>query len=100
MSTDFSIFLLELGITYAPRTIWSPWTNGNVEIQNKHLNRYFRCYLSEAGNNWAKLACQLAFAHNISVNSSTVTTPYEVVSGFKAQIPISPKLDLVRDDND
>ena len=70
MSTDFSTFLLEFGITHAPRTKWSPWTNGKVEIQNKHLSRYFRCYLSEAGNNWAKLACQLAFAHNISVNSS------------------------------
>ena len=41
MSTDFSTFLLEFGITHAPRTKWSPWTNGKVEIQNKHLSRYF-----------------------------------------------------------
>ena len=53
VSTDFSTFLLEFGITHAPRTKWSPWTNGKNEIQNKHLSRYFRCYLSEAGNNWA-----------------------------------------------
>ena len=64
------------------------------------MSRYFRCYLSEAGNNWAKLACQFAFAHNTSVNSSTGTTPYEIVFGFKPQIPISLKLGLVRDDND
>ena len=57
MSTDFSTFLLEFGITHAPRTKWSPWTNGKVETKNKHLSRYFRCYLSEAGNNWAELAC-------------------------------------------
>ena len=95
MSTDFSTFLLEFGITHAPRTKWSPWTNGKVEIQNKHLSRYFRCYLSEAGNNWAKLASQFAFAHNTSVNSSTGTTPYEIVFGFKPQIPISLKLGLV-----
>ena len=100
MSTDFSTFLLDLGITHAPRTKWSPWTNGKVEIQNKHLSRYFRCYLSEAGNNWAKLAPQFAFAHNTSVNASTGATPYEVVFGFKPQIPISLKLGLVRDDND
>ena len=75
-------------------------TNGKVEMQNKPLSRYFRCYLSEAGNNWAKLACQSAFAHNTSVNSSTGTTPYEIVFGFKPQIPISLKLGLVRDDND
>ena len=100
MSTDFSTFVLDLGITHAPRTKWSPWTNGKVEIQNKHLSRYFRCYLSEAGNNWAKLAPQFAFAHNTSVNASTGATPYEVVFGFKPQIPISLKLGLVRDDND
>ena len=87
MSTDFSTFLLEFGITHARGTKWSPWTNGKVEIQKKHSSRYFRCYLSEAGNNWAKLACQFAFAHNTSVNSSTGKTPYEVLFGFKPQIP-------------
>ena len=100
MSTDFFTFLLEFGITHAPRTKWSLWTYGKVEIQNKHLSRYFRCYLSEAGNNWAKLACQFAFAHNTSVNSSTGTTPYEAVFGFRPQIPKSLKLGLVRDDNE
>ena len=99
-STDFSNFVLELGITHAPRTKWSPWTNGKVEIQNKHLSRYFRCYLSETGNNWVKLACQLAFAHNTSVNCSTGKTHYEIVFGFKPQITISLKLGPVRDDND
>ena len=43
MSADFSTFLLEFGITNAPRTKWSPWTIGKVEIQNKHLSRYFHC---------------------------------------------------------
>ena len=100
MSTDFSTFLLEFGITHAPRTKWSPWTNGKLEIQNKLLSRYFCYYLSEAGKNWAKLACQFAFAHKTSVKSSTGTTPYEVVFGFKPQIPIYLKLGLVRDDND
>ena len=64
------------------------------------MSRYFRCYLSEAGNNWAKLVCHFAFAHTTSVNSRSGTTPYEVVFGFKPQIPISLKLGLVRNDND
>ena len=83
MSTGFSTFLLEFGMTHAPRMKWLPWSNGKVEIQNKRLSRFFRFYLSEAGNKWAKLACQFAVAHNTSVNSSTGTTPYEVVFGFK-----------------
>ena len=97
MSTEFSNFLLEFGITHALRAKWSPWTNGEVEIQNEHLNRYFRCYLSEAGS---KPACQFAFAHKFLVIFSTGTTPYEIVFGFKPQIPISLKLGLIRDDND
>ena len=79
MSTGFSTSFPVLGITHAPRTKWSPWTNGKVETQNKDLSGYFRCYLCEGGNNWVKLACQLAFAHNTSVNSSIGTTPYEIV---------------------
>ena len=103
-------FLIENWLLYFPsgtwqnscsRLKWSPWTNGKVEIQNKHhFSWYFRCYLSEAGKNWAKLACQFAFAHNTSLNSNTGTTPYEIDFGFKPQIPVSPKLGLVRDDND
>ena len=74
MSTDFSTFLLEFGITHAPRTKWSPWTNGKIEIQTKYLSRYLGCHLSEAGINWAELAGQFAFGHNTSVNSSTGAT--------------------------
>ena len=89
MSADFSTFLLEFGITHASRTKWSPWTNGKVEIQNKHLRRHFGCYLSESRKNWAKLASQIAFAHNSSVNPSTGTTRCEIVFGFELQVTIS-----------
>ena len=98
-STDFSTFFLEFGITHAPRTKWPLWTNGKVEIQNKHLSRHFHCYLFQAGNDWAKLVFQFAFAENTSVISSTGTTPYEFVFGFKPQLPLSLNLGLVRDDN-
>ena len=100
MSTHFYSFLLKFGITHAPRTKWPPWTNGQVEIQNKHLSSYFRFYLCEAGNNWAKLVCQFASAQKTSVNSSTGTTLYENVFGFEPQIPISLKLGRVQNDND
>ena len=79
---------------------WSPWTNGKVEIHNKHLSSYFRCYLSEAGTIWAKLSCQFAFAQYISVNSGTGTTSFEIVFGFNPQITNSLKMGLVRDDSD
>ena len=64
------------------------------------MSTYCRCYLSEAGNHWAEQLCQFGFAHKTSLNSSTGTTPYGTVFGFKPQMPISLKLGLVRDDND
>ena len=99
MIADFSMFLREFSRTHAPRTKWSRWTKGKVQKQNKQLSRFFPCSLSEAGNNWAKLACQFAFAHNTLVISSTGTTPYEVVFVFKPRIPFSSILSLFRDDN-
>ena len=95
MSTGFSTYFLEHGITHAPGTKWSLWTNGKIEIQNKHLRRPFRSYLLEAGKNWANLPYKFAFPHNTSMNSTTGTTAYETVFGFKPQIPISLKLGLV-----
>ena len=87
----------ELGITLAPRTDHSPWANGKVEIQNKHLTQYFRHFLSKNGSNWATLAPKFAFAHNTSVNTATGSTPYEIIFGSKPQIPLSLKLGLMRD---
>ena len=46
MGAEFSSFFLELGINHAPRTKWSPCTNGKVETKNKKLSRYFRSHLS------------------------------------------------------
>ena len=51
LSSDFANWTFELGITLRPRTANSPWTNGKVEIQNKHLTNYLRHFLNTTGNN-------------------------------------------------
>ena len=76
LSSDFANWTFELGITLRPRTAYSPWTNGKVEVQNKHLSNYIRHFLNESGNNWASLVDKFAFAHNTAVNYSTGYTPY------------------------
>ena len=48
MNRDFASYIHELGITPAPRTAYAPWTNGKVEIQNKHLGAHFRIFLEQA----------------------------------------------------
>ena len=97
MSSDFENWSFELGITLRPRTAYSLWTNGKVEIQNKHLTNYLRHFLNTTGTNWAKFVDKFAFAHNTAVNYSTGYTPYKIIFGIKPQIPISLRLGLLRD---
>ena len=79
------------GKTLAPRTTYSPWTNGKVEVQNQHLTRDWRNVTNESGNNWSKLAPKLAFAHNTEY--TTGLSPYEKVFGTKPQVRMTLKLD-------
>ena len=96
MNQDFTSYIQELGITPAPRTTYSPWTNGKVEIQNKHLGAHFRIFLEQARGKWNKLAPKFAFSHKTVPNASTGISPYEIAFGQKPQIPLSLKLGLLR----
>ena len=95
-NTEFVNWTKELGITLKPHTAYSPWTNGKIETQNRHIARYWRNFPNDAGNNWSSLAPKFAFAHNTSVNYTTGKTPYETVFGTKRQVPIPLKLGLYR----
>ena len=37
INSDFVNWTKEFRITLAPRTTYSPWTNGKVEVQNQHI---------------------------------------------------------------
>ena len=95
--SDFINWTKEFGITLAPRTTYSPWTNGKVEVQNQHLARYWQNLVNQSGNNWLKLTSKFAFAHNTSVNYTIGQTPYEIVFGTKPQVPRTRELGLLRD---
>ena len=96
MNQDFTSYIHELGITPAPWTAYSPWTNGKVEIQNKHLGAHFPIFLEQARGQWNYLAPKFAFSHNTVPNGSAGISPYEIVFGQKPQIPLSLKLWLLR----
>ena len=89
----------EIGRTLAPRTTFSPWTNGKVEVQNHHPTRYWRNFTNKSGKNWSKLTPKFEFSHDRSVNYTTGLTPYEIVFDPKPQVPLTLKLGLIRDKN-
>ena len=97
LSNDFVHWTHEFGITLKPRTSYSPWTNGKAEVQKKNLENSLRSFINDTRSNWASLTNKFAFAHNTAINYSTRYTPYQIIFGIKPQIPISPKLGLLRD---
>ena len=45
INSDFINWTKEFAKTLAPRTTYSPWTNGKVEVQNQHLTIYWRNFM-------------------------------------------------------
>ena len=52
------------GVRQSPRTSYSPWTNGLVEVQNKNLGTHLRMFLQNTPNDWARQVHMYAHAIN------------------------------------
>ena len=53
-----------MGIRHSPRTAYSPWTNGLVEVQNRNLGKNLRIFLHDIPKDWAFQVHMYAYAHN------------------------------------
>ena len=53
-----------MGIRHSPRTAYSPWTNGLVEVQNRSLGTHLRMFLHDTPKDWAFQVHMYAYAHN------------------------------------
>ena len=42
-----------MGIRHSPRTAYSPWTNGLVEVRNRNLGTHLRMFLDDTPKDWA-----------------------------------------------
>ena len=60
-------------------TTYHPQTNGQVERFNRTLAAMFRCYVEDKPGLWCLYAPALCYAYNMSVHSTTCTTPFDLV---------------------
>ena len=60
-------------------TTYHPQTNGQVERFKRTLAAMLRCYVEENPGLWCLCASALCYAYNISVQSTTGTTPFDLV---------------------
>ena len=60
-----------MGIRHSPRTTYSPWTNGLVEVQNRNLGTHLRMFLlNTLKTGLFKSTCMLMHTiHNLFQNS-------------------------------
>ena len=74
-------------------TAYHPQTDGLVERQNQTLKQMIRTYVNRKQDDWDDLLPYLSFAYNTSVHSSTGISPYFLLYGREATMPVDIALD-------
>ena len=86
-----------MGIRHSPRTAYSSWTNGLVEVQNRNLGTHLRMFLHDTPKDWAFQVHMYAYAHNSQPLSELNVSPHEIVFHTRPRIPLTFDLNLTRD---
>ena len=86
-----------MGIRHSPRTAYSPWTNGLVEVQNRNLGTHLRKFLHDTPKDWAFQVHMYAYAHNSQPISELNISPHEIDFHTRPRIPLTFDLNFNRD---
>ena len=86
-----------MGIRHSPRTAYSPWKNGLVEVQNRNLGTHLRMFLQDTPKDWAFQVHMYAYAHNSQTLSELNISPHEIVFHTRPRIPLTFDSNLTRD---
>ena len=81
-----------MGIKKTRTTAYHPQCDGLVERQNRTLQSILSAFVSEHSVDWDEWLDQAVFAYNTSVHESTGLSPYELIFGRPARMPIEVEL--------
>jgi hypothetical protein len=81
-------------------TTYHPQTDGQMEVVNKCLETYLRCFSSQKKNQWAQWLPLAEWWYNTSYHITTRMTPFEAVYGHKppsvlSYLPCASKVQAV-----
>ncbi|XP_057739852.1 uncharacterized protein LOC130956943 [Arachis stenosperma] len=85
---NFKEFLQNLKIRQHFSSVEHPQSNGLAEAANKVLLQALRKKLDNAKGMWAELIPEVLWAYNTTTHSTTKETPFRLVYGSEAMIPI------------
>jgi transposase InsO family protein len=77
----------ELLITHTRTAAYHPQANAQAEVFNKHIQKYLARFVSEHTLDWEQYIPTMLFSYNTSVHSSTNTSPFEALFGFRPNMP-------------
>ena len=72
-------------------TAFHPESNGGLERSHRVLAEYLRHYVNEDQTNWDEWMPYATYVYNTTVHSATKFTPFELIYGFKSEIPTALK---------
>ncbi|XP_025630274.1 uncharacterized protein [Arachis hypogaea] len=80
------------------RSVEHPQTNGQVESANRIILQGLKKKLSEAKGEWDDLIPEILWSYNTSIQSAIGETPFKLVYGAEALIPIEISVPTLRTD--
>ena len=87
--------LQRYGVQHHRSSAYRPQTNGVVETANKNIKRILR-KMVETSRNWSEKLPFALWAYRTSFCTSTGATPYSIVYGMEAVLPIEIEMGSLR----
>ncbi|KAI5334926.1 hypothetical protein L3X38_025059 [Prunus dulcis] len=69
------------GTSFNFSSSYHPQTDGQIEVVNRTVEMYLRCFTSHNQKEWVRWIPWAAYCYNTSIHASTKKTPYEIVYG-------------------
>jgi transposase InsO family protein len=88
MSDFWARLMRRLGIRHVHTTAYHPQTNGITERFNRYLKAYLAVYIRQDQTNWDAYLQSAAFAYRTSVVDGIQESPFYLVYGRDARLPV------------
>ena len=85
----------EYGIQHHRSSAYRPQTNGAVEAANKNIKRILR-KMVETSRDWSEKLPFALWAYRTSFRTSIGSTPYSLVYGMEAVLPVEIEMRSLR----
>ena len=76
-----ALFQLQ-GTKLSMSSSYHPQTDGQIEVVNRTLEQYLRCFAGDQPRKWVEWIPWAEFSYNMSIHSATKMTPFEAVYGI------------------